>query len=237
MTAAASQDAAHVRRRSFVHLALVLMVSAAVLLSLTPQLLTNGGLLGRLVLAIRVPLLLVLATWSLRIQGLSWTDVGLKWPGWRRFLVAVPLGYLLVLALAVPIRLILQAQGAGGDYEMFRALEGNLPLFLGWGLPMAIFSAAIGEEMLFRGYVMHMLGRCFTASGRSAQVAAITGQAILFGALHLYQGLGGVLLATASGLAFGFTFLIAKRSLASGMVVHGIIDVVSLTAFYLGAVK
>lgn len=66
---------------------------------------------------------------------------------------------------------------------------------LSWPLIIAIsLSAAVGEEVLFRGVVQRHIG--------------MWPQALLFGSLHAYQGFYGVILTTALAVLFGY---IVKR--------------------------
>jgi len=63
---------------------------------------------------------------------------------------------------------------------------------------------------------------------------AVAAQATIFGALHFYQGVSGVIMAAAIGLALGLTWLISGRNLWAGIVIHAIIDGSAMTAIYLG---
>ena len=64
---------------------------------------------------------------------------------------------------------------------------------------------------------------------------ALFGQALIFGALHAYQGAGGAILAALTGLMLGFVYLLGNRNLWACIILHGMIDTISLTAIYLGA--
>jgi uncharacterized protein len=183
-----------------------------------------------------MPLLVLLASASLRGLGLDWAAVGLRWPGWKRALGVSLGGYVLLALVVAPVRLGLQAAHLAPDYDAFAVLQGNALLFWLWALPMAIVSAAICEELLFRGYVRHLCRVLLAREGRAAEAAAIVLQAAIFGALHAYQGLGGVILATAAGAVLGAVYLLGRRSLAPGMIIHAVTNVASLTAYFLGLV-
>jgi membrane protease YdiL (CAAX protease family) len=90
--------------------------------------------------------------------------------------------------------------------------------------------------MLFRGFFLDGLQRLFGASSPVGTTLAVCLQAVMFGLLHLYQGPAGALTAGGIGLALGFVWWFSGRNLWAGIVIHGIIDSMSMTAFYLGLV-
>lgn len=191
---------------------------------------------GRLLLLVRTPILVALATILLWREGRSWSDVGAAAPGWRKMLIWVPLGYLLLVVAALLAKLIMQLAGlAGPDYSAFSQLKGNLSLYLFWALPTVWISAALGEEFAFRGYVRDALARIFGREGGLVMLLSILAQAVIFGLLHIYLGFGGMVIATAAGLALGAVWFCSGRNLWAGVVVHGLIDLGSMTAIYFGA--
>lgn len=104
-----------------------------------------------------------------------------------------------------------------------------------WGLAgmlaAAWSAAAVGEEVLFRGFLLHRL-RAALASRRGAGLVAVGLQALLFGASHAYQGPTGILLTGAIGCAFGLIVL-RTRNLWPVMLAHGLMDTLSLVGLYL----
>jgi membrane protease YdiL (CAAX protease family) len=51
---------------------------------------------------------------------------------------------------------------------------------------------------------------------------------------HAYQGLAGVLITGVIGLVLGVVFLLGRRNLVAGIVLHGLLDTISLTLLFLG---
>jgi membrane protease YdiL (CAAX protease family) len=96
-------------------------------------------------------------------------------------------------------------------------------------------SAALGEELLFRGFFRSRLERLFGGRAPWAGVGAVLGQAVLFGLAHDNQGLGGILLTATSGLMLGVVCLAGQRNLIACIVLHALIDTISLTVVFLGA--
>jgi uncharacterized protein len=76
----------------------------------------------------------------------------------------------------------------------------------------AALRPAIGEELLFRGFIMKRLGDAIGAS-RLAPLAAAAGRAAPFAAGHAYLGPRGALNAGALGLTAGLAYRCNGRNL------------------------
>jgi hypothetical protein len=62
----------------------------------------------------------------------------------------------------------------------------------------------------------------------------VLGQAARFGISHAYQGLSGILLTGATGLVIGIVYIASRRNLLVCILLHGLVDTVSLTALFFG---
>ena len=213
-----------------------LLVQIVVILCLIPVGLTLGALTGVIVLSpiMGMALPLLVATWFLRRDGLGWKEVGFAKPmPLSRFLVmtaaAVLSAYLLVILLLGPL---VEAAGLPPqDLSSLKVLiEGNTVYFLMFLLPVSWGSAAFGEELLVRGFLLNRL-ECAAQS----PAIAVVGQAAIFALAHTYQGVTGALMVFVVGLVFGVVFLRSGRNLWPVIVAHGIIDTIAITSIYLGA--
>ena len=194
-----------------------------------------AGVVGKVAFLGRMVVLVLVATLLLRRNRSSWGEVGLRRPRWWRFAVAVPVGYLFTVLLVALVKLLLIGTGVpGADYAMFASLRGDTLNYAFFAFPMALGSAGLGEEMIFRGYVRGTL-EALTNNKRYSEWAAIVSQAVLFGALHAYQGLGGVVVATTAGLSLGLIWRFSGKNLWAPIIIHALIDFGGLTAIYLGA--
>ena len=110
-------------------------------------------------------------------------------------------------------------------------VQGHLPALLGM-LAIAWTTAALGEELLFRGFLQGRL-QALLGGRRGAGLLAVLAQATLFGLAHAYQGATGILVTGVLGLVFGLLYLRAK-SLWPLVIAHGLIDTLSLLALYAG---
>ncbi|RYY35750.1 MAG: CPBP family intramembrane metalloprotease [Sphingobacteriaceae bacterium] len=92
-------------------------------------------------------------------------------------------------------------------------------------------SAAIGEEMLFRGYLFERFEKLLPRFKYKTTVIVVL-TAILFSAPHFYQGTAGLVMTFLFGLAFGFIYLKNNCNLWVNIIVHGFVDSLFLTLAY-----
>jgi len=175
----------------------------------------------------------------LRYQKVSFADIGLKKPkSWIKTL-AIGIGFAIaILALFLLfINPIIQEflPIEEKNIDRFVALKGNLPLFL-VGITSAVLTAGFGEEIIWRGYIMKHLAGIF-GGRRSSWVIALLLTSVLFGCLHFYQGIVGIVQTGLTGFLLGAIFILnGKKSLWINIITHSVIDIISLTAIYFGAI-
>jgi membrane protease YdiL (CAAX protease family) len=154
----------------------------------------------------------------------------------------VALGYVGAMAVnALGVLLIFPLfHLARPSFGAFGGLKGHPALYAYW-LVAAWLSAAIGEELQFRAFLWSRLERLFGGASpngkRWAWIPALIGQAALFGLGHGYQGPAGLIVTGGVGLVLGGVYLAARRNLVACMVLHALIDTVSLTALFLMGAK
>lgn len=179
--------------------------------------------------------LFVVAWASLRLRGLRWRDVGLRRPG--RWLSTI--GYAILFGIgyqALDILLITplleKMTGRSIDLSQFAGIRGNLPLFIG-SLLVSWTLAAFIEELFFRGY---LLNRTMDFSGRARKgvIIALLVNAFVFGAVHFYQGLPGMIGTALAGLMLGGLYFFSGRNLWLPILTHGVIDTTGFLLIYLG---
>ena len=229
------------RRTAALQLAILSLLVVALSASLSPSKVIGAEPAMKLALLGRMALLVAVATWMLRSAGKRWSDVGLRAPRrWWVVGVAVVAGYLALGGAAALLQtLVLPRLGlAGPDLAAFSGLRGDLAEYLFWALPVAFGSAAFGEELIARGFLTDRIATLLggVAPGGGVLFAAVLLQGVLFGACHAYQGWGGALVTAAVGMVLGLVWLWTGRNLWACIFLHGLVDFVSMTAFYTGAV-
>lgn len=204
------------------------------ILALTPVGLLLGGLSGSAALSslTGVALSVGAATLFLRASGESWRGLGFgcAMPVKRfvGFTAAALLGsYAATTFLVTPIMKALGAPPLEIGL-LTRLIEGDLVNFLIFLLPIAWGSAAFGEELIARGFILHRFSSLF------GDGLAIVAQAALFALAHAYQGPVGMANIFALALVFGVVYVRCGRNLWPVIVAHGLVDTVGITLIYLG---
>ena len=80
-------------------------------------------------------------------------------------------------------------------------------------------SAGLCEEIIFRGYLLQQL-----SAWTQRPVVSIFLGALLFGSVHLYEGLGAILPLAALAVVFGFVVHHCKGDLRAVVVAHTLQD-------------
>lgn len=120
------------------------------------------------------------------------------------------------------------------DLSAFAALEGDLFAWLALTAFMWI-TAAFGEELVFRGFLQRELARLL-GDGTPGRIAATGVTAVFFGAVHLYQGVSGIVTTGVMGLLLGILFWREGGRLLPCILVHGFYDMIGITLIFLGLV-
>lgn len=180
----------------------------------------------------------------LRHRGEGWSSVGLiPLRGVKAKLMVLPQALLVFAFFAAAVAGVLHGGEAlgwtfmkevpEGVADRWGDVRGNLPMLLLW-LGIVWTSAAFGEEIFFRGFLVTRAHALFRGAPL-AVVFAILLPALLFGLGHFYyQGLRGLVTTAAIGIAFGAAFLLLKRNLWPLILVHGLIDTLNFLALYMG---
>jgi membrane protease YdiL (CAAX protease family) len=149
--------------------------------------------------------------------GTMATLTGGRWRSWKDVAVDI--------AIAVPFCIVWQATAHWvglllGPSEA-RSLASMLPQS---GLEVALWiavsvTAGFCEEIQSRGYLQQQL-RALSGS----VMAAVVGQALVFGLVHSYQGWKKVIVIAVLGVLYG-TLAVWRRDLRANMISHGWLDV------------
>lgn len=189
-------------------------------------------------------LTLFILTLYMRRQGKTWAQYGLKpLMGIKQKLLVIPQTVLVFIAFAIAVGSLLAIanvfqisallQVSEGVEARFGEVKGNLPVLMMW-LGIIWVSAAFGEEMFFRGYLVTRLQEALPKSWIATTLAILI-PALIFGYGHYhYQGIRGFVMTGLIGLAFGLSFLLFKKNLWPIILFHGLIDSVGFINIYLG---
>ncbi|WP_417486593.1 CPBP family intramembrane glutamic endopeptidase [Maricaulis sp.] len=173
----------------------------------------------------------------------SWASFGLRrLKRWWSIPLVLPqalLGVVAILAIGAGTALAGDALGfwstegtQEGVEDRWGNIVGNLPVYLMW-MAIGWTSAAFGEEIFFRGYLIDRISKLLP-NARWASFVAVLIPALIFGIAHAYyQGIRGLIVTGLIGLALGALYLVNKRNLWPNIIAHGLVDSLAFTAMYL----
>ena len=104
------------------------------------------------------------------------------------------------------------------DMSRYDFIRGNLPAAIAMALVLP-FTAAIPEEIVYRGFLIGRLALLF-GSLRGGAVIAVIVQALIFGSVHFQWGLGGIFVTAIMGAVWGFAYLACGRNLWIVIIAH-----------------
>jgi membrane protease YdiL (CAAX protease family) len=183
------------------------------------------------------------APWLTAI-GLS--CIGWRGPGIRAIVRGAPLpvrraiawgavvgvAYQFVGTLAVEPVIARLTTGELPDVSQFRGLVGN-ELLLAFWIALSWTLAACLEEVGYRGWILTRFAELGRYS-RGAWIGAMLASSVLFGIVHSYQGVSGMISTGLTGLVFAGVYLATGRNLIAAIVAHGSLDTIGFVLMYLG---
>lgn len=152
----------------------------------------------------------------------------------KNLLILAPLvsGGLFLVYYFILVPGVTHLTGQEMDFSDFDYYRGNLAASLGL-LSLMWISAAFGEEILFRGYLMRQFEKFFGCS-KISLVVNIVLLAVIFGLLHSYQGITGEIITGLVGMILAIIFYLRKYDLWFNIAVHGFFDTIALIFIYKG---
>jgi membrane protease YdiL (CAAX protease family) len=157
-------------------------------------------------------------------------DIGLvRPPSWRDLGIGVLLGLLDKLLMK---SVVLPLMGAPAVNARFQHVVWDVKRIV-VVLVLAIVSAGICEEIVYRGYLFDRLGKWFGDSS-AARAAIVVLAAILFGVIHSFQGVFGAVNAGLGGLIAGVIYYANGKRLPMIMAMHATFDVAGFLLIVFG---
>ena len=144
---------------------------------------------------------------------------------------------LVILGTAVLSAVVLYIDaifGEAPDLTRFNPVEGNLTLLLGTLVSIWV-TAAIAEEIIYRGFILNRLAAAFAGLKRP-WFWAVVAQAVIFGLGHFYQGPIGIIATGLVGALMGTVYVLMGRNLVALILAHGVWDSIVIIGLYLGLV-
>jgi membrane protease YdiL (CAAX protease family) len=180
---------------------------------------------------------MIVGTILLRRRGLTWAELGLRWPQGRWRWLWVPLQALLVFAMIVAVAMLAKEfispifPRLPTDQDRFEGIYQNLPYFLLWA-SIAVIHGGVFEEAIYRGFLITRL-KTALGPGVIATAGSIILPAVFFGLRHgYYQGVYGALATGLAALGFGIMYLVFRRNLVALIIAHAGLDLIGMIGRY-----
>ena len=175
---------------------------------------------------------------GLRLRGQRWSRLGLGvrrvdgrmlWRGlWQSLVV------LAAVLVAFGLGAVLMANITGipeqADLSGYNYLSGNLPLLV-LALVGVWIVSSLGEEIIYRGFLITRLAELGGGAKSAWRVAAVV-SSVLFGLVHYEWGPMGMVQTGFMGLALAVAYLLLKRNLWVLVLTHFYMDTLLLVQLY-----
>jgi len=161
----------------------------------------------------------------------SWSDLGLAKPvnWWQPILVGLGCFISILLYSGIIAPWVKETWGQINISHLY-ILKQNLPQLIS-ALIAVWISAAFLEELVFRAFFINSLEILF-GPGKISVYAAVAISALIFGGIHAYQGISGIITTTIIGIIFGIAYIVNGHRIWPLILVHGLVDTISLVAIY-----
>jgi len=175
-----------------------------------------------------IPLAL-LAIWLVSwLKRAGWSDLGLfrpqSWP--KIILFGLATGAVLQAIALIQIKL----GGPMPDISAFEQVKNNPWALLGF-LVISWTTAGFGEEVIWRGFYMKQIARLFDEQ-KTGWVIGLVLSSVVFGLVHYYQGVNGIVITGIGGLVNGLLYFKFGKNLWASIFAHGIADTIAFVLIY-----
>lgn len=177
---------------------------------------------------------LVVATWRMRVRGVTWNELGLRKPNSIKKTLLIAL---LILASTIVSILAFNLikdhlpfspapdTSAESAVSKFGDLKGNWLLFFSI-MPMILLESCL-EELLDRGFLMNWFERLFSKTSL-ATILAVVLQAAIFGFRHSYDLSERSITVGLIGLVMGIAYVAFGRNLWPLIIAHCFLNTMSM---------
>ena len=177
---------------------------------------------------------LVVATWRMKVRGVSWKDLGLSKPGHLGKTIGISAMILVVIIASIMLFELVKdllpfsiAEDASSENAVsrFGDLSGNWPRFF-LIMPFILLESML-EELLDRGFLLNWFEKLF-ASVSFATIIAVVLQAAIFGFRHSYNLSARSISVAIIGLIMGIAYVAFGRNLWPLIIAHCVLNGMSM---------
>lgn len=164
------------------------------------------------------------------MQG-SLAFLGLNKPqNWWKSLLVTGATLGIIVLFTILLKPLIDKLGPPPDINFLMGIKNSIPNLI-FSLILVWVTGDILEEIVFRSFLINSLDLLFGRNSMS-QIVAVVISSLIFGGIHAYQGIPGMITTTCLGLIFGIAFLFNGRRIWPLIVVHMILDTTTLLTVY-----
>lgn len=218
---------------------IVLVFAAAAVIIGLGLAFVGEDLFARQLVVVAANIAMLIMIWlglRLRRQSIDYLGLSLRFTGWK----PVALGFakslaVLVIALAgfmFGSMVMANITGIPGqaDTSGYSYMKGNLPMLL-VSLAVVYVVSSLGEEVVYRGFLINRLEEVM-GDGRKATWVAVILSSLIFGLAHFGWGIVGVVQTTFLGFALAGSYLLFRRNLWILVAAHAYMDTALIVPIY-----
>lgn len=177
---------------------------------------------------------LIVASWRMKIRGVSWKELGLSRPkNIKKTLLVTGLILVTIIISLLVFNIIKdqlpffteQTSGSEASTSKFGNLKGNWWLFLTI-MPMVLIESFL-EELLDRGFLLNWFEKLFSKTSLATLIAVVL-QAAIFGFRHSYDLSERSITVGIIGLIMGIAYVKFGRNLWPLIIAHCILNTLSM---------
>jgi hypothetical protein len=175
---------------------------------------------------------LAVATWRMKVRGISWTELGLRKP--KNFGKTLGISAIILVAVVISIMTfeIIKDQlpfsiapDTSSEGSKFGDLKGNYALF--FTIIFFVWVESFLEEILDRGFLINWIERLFSST-TFATVFAVIIQALIFGFRHSHDLSSRSITVGLIGLIMGIAYVVFGRNLWPLIIAHCLLNTSSM---------
>lgn len=175
----------------------------------------------------------IVALWLTVRRNGSLADIGLirpkRWLTVPAWILGIVITFVAAQAL-VPQLLAPFFDLPAPDMSRYNFIRGNALAAISMALLLPL-TAAIPEEIVYRGFLIRQFTRLY-GDGQRGALLAVLSQAMIFGAVHFQWGLGGIVMTSIMGLVWGGAYLLCGRNLWIVIMAHSAAHIALVLQLY-----
>ena len=155
------------------------------------------------------------------LKHYGWSDLGLNKPkSWKKtIIIGVSVAFISQMIAGLIQTLLFQLGLGTTNFSSFAPIKGNVGVLVVY-IIISWTTAGIGEEIIWRAFMIGQIELLFDKK-REGRIIGLIVSMFLFGLIHIYQGIVGIIITGFVGLIYGIMYLKSGHNLWMTIISHG----------------